>query len=138
MGALKDHWQAFHIEAYEKFPLRSHFHSSPMQIAVERGLLTLAAWLWFLLAYFRVLIKLLRMTAEADWHVRALALGLGSAACAFLFGSLTDYNWGDSEVVMIFWMFVGWALTLERSVDRIRDCAEVASRDNGTTNRSLA
>ena len=126
MGALKDHWQAFHIEAYQKFPLQSHFHSSPLQIAVERGLLTLAAWLWFLLAYFRVLIKLLRETAEADWHVRALALGLGSATCAFLLGSLTDYNWGDSEVAMVFWMLVGWGLTLERSLNPTRDCAGVA------------
>ena len=138
MGSLKDHWQAFHIEAFQKFPLRSHFHSSPMQIAVERGLLTLAAWLWFLVGYFRILIKLLRMTTEADWHVRALALGLGSATCAFLLGSLTDYNWGDSEVVMVFWMFVGWALALERSLDRIKDSAEVAPRGSATTQRSLA
>jgi hypothetical protein len=126
MGSLKDHWQEWGIEAYQKFPLRSHFHSSPMQIAVERGLLTLAAWLWFLVSYFRILRKLLRMTAEADWHVRALVLGLGSAACAFLLASLTDYNWGDSEAVMIFWMFVGWVLALERSIDRGKGGDEMA------------
>jgi hypothetical protein len=126
MGSLKDHWKEWNIEAYRRFPLRSHFHSSPMQIAVERGLLTLAAWLWFLVGYFHILRKLLRMTAEADWHVRALVLGLGSAACAFLLASLTDYNWGDSEPVMIFWMFVGWALALERFIDRGKDGVEMA------------
>jgi O-antigen ligase len=120
MGSLKDHWQELRIEAYQEFPLRSHFHSSPMQIAVERGLLTLAAWVWFLVGYFHVLWKLLRKTAAGDWHVRALVLGLGSAACAFLLASLTDYNWGDSEAVMIFWMFVGWVLALERLIDQGR------------------
>jgi O-antigen ligase len=118
MGSLKDHWKEWKIEAYQRYPLRSHFHSSPMQIAVERGLLTLAAWLWLLVGYFRILRKLLRMTAKADWQVRGLVLGLGSAACAFLFASLTDYNWGDSESIMIFWMFVGWALALERFTNR--------------------
>jgi len=125
MGSLKNHWQEWHIEAYQKFPLRSHFHSSPMQIAVERGLLTLAAWLWFLIGYFRILRKLLRMTAKTDWSARGLALGLGSACCAFLLGSLTDYNWGDSEVVMVFLMFVGWVLALERSLDHVKDLGEI-------------
>ena len=33
--------------ASPRFHVMGHFHSNPMQIAVERGLLTLAAWLWF-------------------------------------------------------------------------------------------
>jgi O-antigen ligase len=126
MGSMKKHWQEWRIKAYQKFPLRSHFHSSPLQIAVERGLLTLAAWLWLLVGYFRVLQRLLQKTAESDWHVRALVLGLGSAACAFLLASLTDYNWGDSEAVMVFWMFVGWVLALESSIDRGKDSGVLA------------
>lgn len=121
MESLKSHWQEWRIEAYEKFPLHSHFHSSPIQIAVERGLLTLAAWLWLLAGYFRVLARLLRITAKRDWHLHGLALGIASAACAFLLGSLTDYNWGDSEVVMVFWMFVGCALALERLLNPIEE-----------------
>lgn len=127
MESLKSHWQEWHIKAYEKFPLHSHFHSSPIQIAVERGLLTLAAWLWLQVGYLRVLARLLRITAERDRHLHGLALGMTSAACAFLLGSLTDYNWGDSEVVMVFWMFVGCALALERLLTPMKERAGIAA-----------
>lgn len=117
MESLKTHWREWHIEAYEKFSLHSHFHTTPLQIAVERGLLTFASWLWFLAAYLAILRRLVRRTAKSDWYLQGLSLGLLGATCGFLLGSLTDYNWGDSEVVMIFWMFVGWGLALDRLVD---------------------
>jgi O-antigen ligase len=126
MGSLKTHWRDLQIEAYQRFPLKSHFHSSPIQIAVERGLLTLAAWLWLLAGYFRVLARLVRSTVKNDWYLRGITVGLVSSACAFLLGSLTDYSWGDSEVVMVFWMFLGWALALDRLLDRVNDQAEIA------------
>jgi O-antigen ligase len=127
MESLKSHWQEWHIQAYEKFPLHSHFHSSPIQIAVERGLLTLAAWLWLLAGYSQVLVRLLRTTGKRDWRLHGLALGMASATCAFLLGSLTDYNWGDSEVVMVFWMFVGWTLALERLLTPVKEGAGIAA-----------
>ncbi len=114
MDSLNLMWRQWNIEAYKIFPLRSHFHSTPIQIAVERGLLTLVAWLWLLVEYFRVLIRLLRATERSTWFARGLGLGLLGAACAFLLGSLVDYSWGDSEVVMVFWMFVGWSVALDR------------------------
>ncbi|MBZ5514887.1 MAG: O-antigen ligase family protein [Acidobacteriia bacterium] len=126
MGSLKTHWRDLHIEAYQMFPLKSHFHSSPIQIAVERGLLTLAAWLWLLAGYFRVLARLVRSTVKNDWYLRGITVGLVSSACAFLLGSLTDYNWGDSEVVTVLWMFLGWALALDRLVGRVNDQAQIA------------
>jgi hypothetical protein len=63
--------------------------------------------------YFRVLLRLLKAPEKGEWYAHGLALGLFSAGCGFLLGSMVDYSWGDSEVIMIFWMFVGWALALD-------------------------
>ena len=113
MDSIMVRWREWNLEAYRIFPLHSHFHSTPLQIAVERGLLTLLAWLWLLAEYIRVLFRLSKATAGEQWYSRGLKLGLLGAAFGFLLGSLVDYNWGDSEVVMIFWMFVGWAVALD-------------------------
>jgi hypothetical protein len=124
MDSLEVRGKQWNIEAYKVFPLRSHFHSTPVQIAVERGLLTLLAWLWLLVGYFRVLLRLLKVAGKGDWYARGLALGLLSAACGFLLGSLVDYSWGDSEVIMIFWMFAGWALALDHLLSASSDLSE--------------
>jgi putative inorganic carbon (HCO3(-)) transporter len=114
MDSIKLEWREWNIQAYQRFPLRSHFHSTPIQIAVERGLVTLAAWVWLLVAYFRVLVETVKRAKHSPWFGLGLAAGSFAAACAFLLGSLVDYSWGDSEVVMIFWAIVGIALTLNR------------------------
>jgi O-antigen ligase len=40
-----DQWN---VVAYKKFPLRSHFHSTYVQLAVDCGLPCLAAWCWLM------------------------------------------------------------------------------------------
>jgi hypothetical protein len=124
MESIKSYWSEWNIGAYRAFPLRSHFHSTPIQIAVERGLLTLFAWLYLLAEYTRILVRLLKLTKRADWYTRGLALGLLSSACGFLLGSLVDYSWGDSEVIMIFWMCMGWTLALEHSLSTPSESSE--------------
>lgn len=116
MDSIKLYWQQWNIQAYQRFPLHSHFHSSPIQIAVERGLLTFAAWLWLLAAYFRVLWQTLKLARHSTWVALGLAAGCTSAACAFLLGSLVDYTWGNSEVVMIFWTLMGFVIVLNRQL----------------------
>lgn len=116
MDAIKVYWKQWNIQAYQRFPLHSHFHSSPIQIAVERGLLTFGAWLWLLAAYFRVLWRTLKLARHSSWVASGLAAGCASAACAFLLGSLVDYTWGNSEVIMIFWMFMGFVMVLNRQL----------------------
>lgn len=74
-----------------------HLHNVPMQIAAERGLPALALWLWFVLIASRDLWRQLRR-GEA----RAVA-GAGVAAMvAMLVAGLFEYNFGDSEFLMLF------------------------------------
>lgn len=79
----------------------SHVHNTPLQVLVERGLLGLAAWLWIWIAFFGHVIRLLRRGAGAAW---LLAAGSLAAIAGFLVAGLSEFNFGDSEVVMVAWV----------------------------------
>jgi putative inorganic carbon (HCO3(-)) transporter len=74
-----------------------HLHNVPVQIAAERGLPALAVWLWFVVVAFRDLWRQVR-----QGPARAVA-GAGLAAMvAMLVAGLFEYNFGDSEFLMLF------------------------------------
>ena len=77
-------------------PTNPHLHNVPMQIAAERGLPALGAWLWFVGSVSLGLFKLLRRSR----HRSLAAAGLGAMA-AMLAAGLTEYNFGDSEFQML-------------------------------------
>jgi len=73
-----------------------HLHNVPMQIAAERGLPALAAWAWFAVAAVSGLIRLRRRGRYGS----LVATGLGALAAALAAG-LFEYNFGDSEFLML-------------------------------------
>jgi O-antigen ligase len=78
-----------------------HLHNVPVQIAAERGLPGLAAWIWFIVALSMALFR--RFRANGD---RVLAAtGLASVLAMFAAG-LFEYNFGDSEFLMMFLVLV--------------------------------
>ena len=74
-----------------------HLHNVPLHIAAERGLPAAAAWLWFI--GFLVLGLFRRMRAADDRVPAAAAL---AAVAALLAAGLFEYNFGDSEFLMLF------------------------------------
>jgi putative inorganic carbon (HCO3(-)) transporter len=79
----------------------SHLHNTPLQLAVERGLVGLALWLWIFAAFFvRAAGIWRRLPAEAAQD-RALVAGSVAAIAAFLVGGLFEYNFGDTEVLLV-------------------------------------
>ena len=82
-------------------PTNPHLHNVPMQIAAERGLPALAAWLWFVITLVVGLLKLLRKSR----HKSLAAAALGGVA-AMLAAGLTEYNFGDSEFLMLLLVIV--------------------------------
>ena len=88
-----------------------HVHNTPLQILVERGVLGLAAWLWIWAAFIAKGIGLLRRLPEDAARERALVVGSLAAIVGFLVAGLSEYNFGDSEVVMVAWtlMALPWA-----------------------------
>ncbi len=116
MDTVKVRWKELGIRAYDSMGLHSHFHSTPIQLAVERGLLGLGTWLWMMAAYLLLLLRrLLRPPPDGDWWMQGLTLGTLGATLGFLASGLLHYNFGDSEVVMLFWLLMGIALWMERS-----------------------
>jgi O-antigen ligase len=77
-------------------PTNPHLHNVPMQIAAERGLPALAAWIWFVATVVIGLVRLLRTSR----HKSLAAAALGGVA-AMLAAGLTEYNFGDSEFLML-------------------------------------
>jgi O-antigen ligase len=77
-------------------PTNPHLHNVPMQIAAERGLPALGAWLWFVASATTGLLALLRRTRNRS----LAAAGLGAMA-AMLSAGLFEYNFGDSEFQMV-------------------------------------
>jgi hypothetical protein len=112
MDSLKTRWREFNIRAYQLYPLRGHFHSTPIQLAVERGLLTLASWIYLMALYLRTLWGLQKRIPGDDWFIRGTGLGIMAATLGFLASSLVHYNLGDSEVQMLFWFLMGLALAV--------------------------
>jgi O-antigen ligase len=92
----------------------SHLHNTPLQIAVERGLVGLALWLWIFVAFFvRSARVLRRLPAEAAAD-RALVAGSIAAIAAFLVAGLFEYNFGDTEVLLVALSIMALPFVVER------------------------
>jgi hypothetical protein len=96
-----------------------HLHSTPLQIAFERGLPALLVWAVWLFVYARTLWRSLRGrladdAGEGGWVERGLLLGALGGLAGFVSAGLVHYNFGDSEVVMVFYFVMGLALAAAR------------------------
>ena len=83
--------------------INPHLHNDFVQIAAERGLPALAIWIWFVAAVVRGLWQ--RFNA-APRYERFLAAGGLAATAALLTAGLFEYNFGDSEVLMLFLILI--------------------------------
>jgi O-antigen ligase len=87
-----------------------HLHNVPMQIAAERGLPALAAWVWFIGSAAAGAWGLLRRGR----HPVMAAAGLGAVA-AMLGAGLFEHNFGDSEFLMLFLVLLTLPSASERA-----------------------
>jgi O-antigen ligase len=78
-----------------------HLHNNFIQIAAERGIVTLAAWAVFIVWAFAQLLKLVKSYASPRSLPNPLAAGALAALAAFVVAGLFEYNFGDSEVVTL-------------------------------------
>jgi O-antigen ligase len=86
--------QAYPEAVNERNP---HLHNVPIQIAAERGIPALVAWLWFFAAALWGLWRQLRARVAPDLAAAGLA-----ALVAMLTAGLFEYNFGDSVFLMLF------------------------------------
>src|SRR5262249_32069202 len=81
--------------------INPHLHNDGLQIAAERGLPAPAVWLWFLV----VTVRDLRRRSAAGVQ-RPLAAAALATVAALLTAGLFEYNFGDSEVLMLFLLII--------------------------------
>jgi O-Antigen ligase len=115
MDAIKAHRTEWGLFDNGRLP-PGHMHSNLLQIGLERGIPALICWLLLLGVYARTLWRLLRSDALDHWIERGIVLGALGGLCGFFVSGLVHYNWGDSEVVMIFYFIMGLTLSLRSQV----------------------
>jgi O-antigen ligase len=81
--------------------MNPHLHNVPLQIAAERGLPALAVWLWFIVALVRGLLRHRRVAALSFLPNAGLAI-----VAATIAAGMFEYNFGDSEFLMLFLLLV--------------------------------
>jgi O-antigen ligase len=113
MDSIKAHWRAWGLFDNGRLPM-GHMHSDYLQIALERGVLALLAWLILMALYARMLWRSQRQLTKENWIERGVALGALGGLFGFMISGVVHYNWGDSEVVMIFYLIMGLSLFIER------------------------
>ena len=116
-GVKRDYGRYALEEAVKK--RTGHVHNTPLQILVERGVVGLGAWLWIWVAFYAHVIRRLRRLPAEGGAERVLMVGAMAAITGFLIGGLSEYNFGDSEVVMVAWVVVAlaWVVAGARRAD---------------------
>ena len=74
-----------------------HMHNNFLQMLAERGLLGLGAYLLLWVVWFWLLLRRQNGCLPAPWRRTLLALTIG-----FTVSGLFEYNFGDSEILMLF------------------------------------
>ncbi len=136
MDSIKRYAKDWRLFDDGKLPM-GHFHSTPLQLVVERGLPALLLWIWILGVYARTLWRGLRRGEEekgrkgentihnqskisssplpllsSSWRERGILLGCFGGLIGFFTSGLVHYNLGDAEVAMVFFMLVGISVAL--------------------------
>jgi O-antigen ligase len=130
MDSIKGHWREWGMFDHGHIPI-GHMHSNLLQLALERGVPALVLWLVLLGLYVHMLWRLtreLKNNAASDrpadngrraglglWIERGIVLGALGGLAGFFASGLVHYNWGDSEVVMVFYFIMGLSLAVRRA-----------------------
>ena len=111
MDAMKLHWSEWGFPGKDML----HLHSTPLQLAFDRGLPMLALWLWLMIAFWWGLARDERRSADlSDTNAYGILLGTFGALTGFLVSSVVNYNYGDAEVAMLFWFLMGQATKAQK------------------------
>lgn len=122
MDSIRRYAEEWHLFDDGRLP-KGHFHSTPLQIIVERGFPALGLWIWGMFVYGRLLWRKLKaqnaesnnQNAAADPQSaieRGIILGSFGGLIGFLTSGAVHYNYGDAVVAMMFFIIMGLSVKL--------------------------
>ncbi len=119
INMIRREYPQFRVEGATRL-WTGHLHSNLIHLGAERGLPALAAWIWIWAAFFYRGAKALRQRlAGGEWTPPAEMASAGLAAVAgFLTAGLFEYNFGDSEVVMVVYWMMAFPFITGRGIRR--------------------
>ncbi len=87
----------------------AHLHNVPLQIAAERGIPALVLWFWFMFTLLRDFVRKWKFSPVPSLAAAGLA-----AVVATISAGMFEYNFGDSEFLMLFLVLVTLPYAAER------------------------
>lgn len=111
-GGVKRHYPEYRDPAARR-PSTGHLHNNLVQIAAERGLLGLAAWLAIWIAFFAQAGRIYARLPATRADDRALVVGSLAAVAGFFVAGLFEYNFGDSEVIGLLWVVMAFPFVVD-------------------------
>ena len=96
--------------------VHGHMHNDFVQIAVQMGIVGLAAFVVLLLSFFRLMARNLKLDLPPG--ERAFVVGSIAALAGFIVNGLFEWNFGDAEVVTLLYVIIGANLAL--SLEHLR------------------
>ena len=106
-----------------------HFHSTPIQIATWWGLPALVFYFSVMSIFIAEAWRLSRkLKAENRLEAWGISVGVLGALVAFNVSSLVHFNFGDGEVVMMFWLMTGLLFAVRRVLIEESDAKKTGQR----------
>ena len=90
---------------YDK-EIQGHMHNNFFHILVTLGSFGFAAFLFLILKIYQVNFKIYREVKSISF-LSSYSLGILGAFTAFLFAGLTEWNFGDHEIITMIWFLLG-------------------------------
>src|SRR5262249_16449619 len=120
MDAVHLHWNEWGFPGKDMI----HLHSTPLQIAFDRGLPALLFWLWIIILFWRGAARSENAASDlSDTNRYGILLGVLGALTGFVASSLVNYNFGDAEVALLFWLLLGLLVAIRPG--KLNDISEV-------------
>ncbi len=109
LGALYERYRP--AEAVER---SGHLHNNVIMLGAILGIPGLLIVLALFVRIFLVEWKVLRSLPGDEWLLRGTALGCIAAFIGFQVNGLFEWNFGDSEIVMLLWLTAGLVLAADK------------------------
>ncbi len=93
-------------------PGLNHLHNNVLQIRLELGWPGILVWLGWMGVALGLLVRAARRESRFRGSEAPLGQGALAAFCALLLNGMVEYNFGDTEILMVFNLLIGMAACL--------------------------